>query len=646
MKSATSAFPQEARATGFGPRALARIFLRTWPYLKPQWKHIVAWFSIQFLSGVVVSLLTVVLLDVFNNKVLVGEPLEPAQARVLMLDASYTDTGKLTEAQRRVVRDRTITLTVLGYFLLVVLAQRIVTTYYEMWIAQRINQSLRVRMIANAEHLSLRYHSQARTGDAIYRVYQDSAMISSIIDTVILDPINMIWSCFLALVILFLFSPWLCLLAIASSIPILLLVVWFTPRVQALSARARESNSDLTSRIQEISAAIRIIKANQAETTAMARFNADSLAALDNAFRLRLEIILVSALIALVVGTAVLLGDYVMADWTVAAETTFLGGAIAIVGFVAWNLGAFEAARGRVEQYYFWGSALIGKWNLMQDMAVGLDRAFFLLDLEPEVTDAPDAVDFPRPVHEVVFRGVGFGYNESRRVLECVDLRAHAGTVTAIVGATGSGKSTLMSLLLRMYDPDAGSVSVDGIDLRNIRLTSLRSGVAIALQQNVLFATSVAGNIAYAAENTDEASVRAAARVACADEFIEALPQGYDTELGERGSRLSAGQRQRLTIARAVIRNTPILVLDEPTASLDAETEQRVLRNLSEWGQTRIVFLITHRLSTIRNADQIAFLEQGRIVEVGDHETLMGLPGGRYRAFVEAESATEAAVNG
>ncbi len=622
----------------FNFMTVVRIFLRTWPHLKPQWKHIVAWFSLQFLSGVVVSLLAVIVFDVFNNKVLLGSPLEPIQATLMFLDSSYTDVEELTNVQRQDVRNRLIIYTVIGYFLLVILIQRMVTSYYEMWISQRINQSLRVKMIENAEHLSLRYHSHARTGDAIYRVYQDSAMISSIIDTVILDPINMLWSCFLAFFILWLFDPVLGILVVSASIPVIALVMWFTPRLQRRSWVARNTNSDLTSRIQEISAAIRIIKANQAEDTAIERFNADSHTALNNAFWLRVEILIMLALIGTVVGLVILASDFIMADWTIAGENTAYGAIFAIVGFAAWNLGAFEAARSRIGQYVFWGSALISKWSIMQDMAIGLDRAFYLLDLEPDVTDTREAAPLPTPVTSIVFDGVRFGYDPARPVLNDISLAASAGTVTAIVGQTGSGKSTMMSLLLRLFDTDAGDITINGTNLRDIRIADLRQNVAIALQQNVLFATSVADNIAYAAENVNEEAIREAATVACADEFIRALPGGYDTELGERGSRLSAGQRQRITIARAIVRNTPILILDEPTASLDAETEQAVLKNLANWGQERIIFLITHRLSTIRNADQIAFLKDGKISEIGNHDALMAIPDGSYRQYVMSES--------
>ena len=636
MEGSTGRAPQPPAT--FGLLGVVRVFVRTWPYLKPQFLHILCWLALQLTSYTAVGLAMVLVDDVLNNKIMLGHALEPAQTALLMVDSSYAEVDELSEEQRLVVRNRFVLYVVVGYFLNMVVLQLGFLHYYYTWIIQRINQRLRVTMVEKAEHLSLRYHSHARTGDAIYRVYQDSATITAIIDTAILDPINMLWKLAFAFFILWLFNPVLGFICILATVPIVLVVAAYTPRLQRLARLAREANSNLTSRIQEAFAAIRVIKANQVEARAMRRFDADSNHALNAALRVRMEMILLWMIVLAIAGAAMYTADYLMAGWTVDEETTWLAGAITLVGFAVWNLGAFQQASGRVQEYFDWGRALINKWSLMQDMAVGLHRAYHLLDVEPEVSDPVAPVRVPTPIREVRYRDVRFAYEAGQTVLDGVDLTARAGTVTALVGATGSGKSTLMSLLLRLYDPAAGAVYLNGVDVRDMGVDDLRGHIAIALQQNVLFAATVADNIGYASRDATRADIEAAARIACADEFVRDMADGYDTELGERGGKLSTGQRQRLSIARAIVRDTPILILDEPTASLDAETEQRLLANLSDWGRDRIVFLITHRLSTIRNADQIAFLEDGRIGEIGSHDALIANPDGGYRRFVTAET--------
>jgi ABC-type multidrug transport system fused ATPase/permease subunit len=195
-----------------------------------------------------------------------------------------------------------------------------------------------------------------------------------------------------------------------------------------------------------------------------------------------------------------------------------------------------------------------------------------------------------------------------------------------------------MILLLRLFDPDNGSISIDGTDLRDFQMESLRENISIALQENILFGMSVAENIRYNNPKASDEDVKAVAEIACADEFIRSLPDGYNTLLGDRGGKLSTGQRQRLSIARALIKDCDILILDEPTAALDAETEHRVLANLAQWGKDKVIFLITHRISTIQQANQIMYLDKGRIQESGSHSELISITGGYYRRFVEQES--------
>ena len=639
-------------------RELARLLLRTWPYLRPQINHIILLFTLTFTGEALLMGSAFLGADLFSNKVLVGEKLEPGQARLFLLDGSYVRETRdmpptvvgdndadapalLTDTQRRTVRNGVFLLFGLAWFLRFLIGQG--RDYYQVWILQRINQALRVAMIEKAEHLSLRYHDHAQTGDAIYRVYQDSAMVTSVVSGVILFPIEAIGYLVFGLVMITIFSPAIGLLLVIGCIPGVWYVARYTPRLQRLSLQARETNARLTSRIQEAFASIRVVKANLAERAMARRFDDDSVSALDAAFYFRLHLYVMWIGVWLLTGFLTLVALYLMAGWTVRGEPTFVAGAIAIAGFAVWNLGAFQYSQGRLEFTAAYGHVLAAVWGNLQDLTMGLRRAYLLLDLEPDVVDRADAAAVPTPIERIRFDKVAFCYVPRVPVLRGATLTASRGSVTAIVGPSGSGKSTLLSLLLRLYDPDSGAIAINGTDLKDIRIAALRRSVAIALQQNVLFATTVADNIAYAAGNASPAEIERAARIACADEFIHRMPQGYLTELGERGGKLSTGQRQRLSIARAVLRDTPILILDEPTAALDAETEHRVLANLAEWGRERIVFLITHRLSTIRNADQIAFLDNGVIAETGTHHVLMQRRQGAYRQFVAAEVVGETA---
>jgi ABC-type multidrug transport system fused ATPase/permease subunit len=281
---------------------------------------------------------------------------------------------------------------------------------------------------------------------------------------------------------------------------------------------------------------------------------------------------------------------------------------------------------------------LVDRWTRAQDIAMGLNRVFDILDIEPDVTSKPNAQALGELRQEIRFENVSFAYEPERPVLRDVSFSVIPGTVTAIVGPTGSGKTSLMGLISRLFDPDSGSVSIDGVDLKDLDLDSLRAGVSVALQENVLFGLSLRDNIRYAVPDAPDEQLMEAVRVACVEDYIASLPDGLDTMLSDRGGKLSTGQRQRLSIARALAKGAPILILDEPTAALDAATEHRVLQRLAEWANQRAVFLITHRISTIQQADKILYIDQGKLIEQGSHEELMSLEGGAYRAFVETES--------
>ena len=643
---ATVAKMDRAEAPSISARRFGQLIGRSWPFIRPMLWHLVAFMAINAVTALFIVGLWAVASDLLMNKVLVGEPLQPVQAFVLGVDDAYVTTEAEDEPlmaaeQRKLVRDRLLIW--YGIAGLVFLGGLATLPYYEAWIRHNFNQNLRVAMIERAEHLSLKYHSHARVGDAVFRVYQDSAMIVNLLQEALVAPLTTTFWMALALGTLFVLTPEIALACIAVGVPVVWLTAKYTPRIRRRARDNRMANSDLTSRLQESFAAIKVVKANRAESRILRRFDADSHRALNAAFYLRLEIALLSAMVMTLAGGIAVGAEYVLAGWAIGDRETYLGAAMAAwIGFTVWNLGAFNYARDQIEEGLGNANWLIRIWCKAQDLFIGLERAFFLLDLEPDIVDGDDPQAFPAPLHSVACRDVHFSYElpdaAPLPVLRGVDLVARAGTITAIVGATGSGKSTLMSMILRLYDPERGSVAFNNTDIRDLAVDDVRANTAIALQKNVLFAGTVADNVGYAADGKTLADVEAAAKVACAHEFISEMDKGYKTELGERGGKLSTGQRQRLSIARAVVRDTPILILDEPTASLDAATENRLLKNLGEWGRDKVVFLITHRLSTIKNADRIAFLEDGRIAELGDHDELMARPNGRYRSFVEAET--------
>lgn len=625
-------------------KSLFKLAWRCWPYYRLQLKHLITFVVLNSIVGLIFLGSAFLGNDLVENKILLGERLQPLQATLLFVGDEYVATGEeneplLTEQQRQRVQRGVV---IAGALIWIIITACVTAVgYYMVWIFQRINQQLRVEMLGRAEQLSLKYHSGSRTGDAIYRVYQDSATITNILQYLVLGPLRVItWLAFMLTVLIF-FSPWFALIILAVGAAISWLMRRLLPRVRESARRARESNSDLTSRIQENFAAIRVIKANAAENRMMEQFEQDSQQALDAAYDMRFYMSVLMLGVLLVAFVAFFIAEYFMATWAITEKATYFGGAIAIVSYAVWNLGAYKAASSQGEESGLGAWEFVFIWCILQDLAAGLKRAFYLLDLEPEITDPSDPKAFPDALKYVRFSELKFSYGPERVILENVSLEARAGTVTAIIGGTGSGKSTLMSMLLRLYDPDQGRIEINDIDLRDMKIGELRSNVAIALQQNALFALSVADNIRYAKDGATIEEVVQAAKVACADEFIMDMPLGYETELGERGGKLSTGQRQRLSIARAILRDTPILILDEPTASLDAETEQQVLRNLTEWGRNRVVFIVTHRLSTIRNADQIAFLEGGVIKELGTHQQLIE-QAGAYHRFVQAESGGEA----
>jgi len=606
-------------------RLVLRLFRRCLPLLKPVRWHLVGLVLGSTVVAIILLPFALLLADIIWTRVLQGQPLTAIEARFLGFDPALTvQVDALSAELRREIGERALWR---GAVLVVpALFCGFSLWYYQVWILQRINQTLRLTLFDRLQALSLRFHAESRVGDSIYRLYQDSAMVTRLIEVLILAPLFALGRFAYSLAVVFALNPRLALVLALAWPPLLLVGFAVSRRLRVGFRAARETSSALTSRIQESLAGIKVIKAYGVESFAQERFEQDSLAAFRRAFAVRSLFAGFNVVIFWIVGLLFL----VSLGWATLEARNAAAVFFVVWGFTVWNLGLYRYFRDRLGTATDALRQIFHTWGQMQDIAIGLDRVFELLDLKPEVEDAPDAVVMPPFQSAIAFRNVHFGYQKDRRILTDIDLDAQIGTITAIVGPTGAGKSTLMTLLLRLFDPDSGAIEIDGQDIRRFTVQSLRANIAIALQENILFGMSVRENIRYAVPQAADAQVREAARVACAEAFIATLPQGYDTLLGERGTKLSTGQRQRLSIARAILKDTPILILDEPTASLDAETEMALLRNLKAWGKGRAIFLITHRLSTLRLADQIVYLRDGRVMESDSHTELMAQDGAAY----------------
>ena len=619
--------------------------------------HLVYYFALLWASTLLTMVIALFSVDLISQSILQAEPLTPFLAdfigRPELAGEAEVGTGApdpdaggaepaidlalLTTEQRHSLKWIYAVFMVFGWF--AQLPTMMFLPYYYIFIMQRVNQDLRMALVERWLSLSLRYHSDHRVGDSVYRIYQDSAQVTAVIGTVT-QAMQLLMVYGLGVVVLAGLDPILGSMTLSIVLLAMLWGRWFSPRMRVRSLASREANSDFTSRVQETFAAVRVIKAYGAGDAEQERLERDSVAAFNASFRVRSLMTIVGIVTFSIAAAALLAGQFLMAVWASGERETFATVLVGLVGlsFLTWNLSAYNWAQEQMGGSSVSVRNLVTLWTQAQDMAMGLDRVFDILDIEPDVKNAPNAAPMRPFRREIRFDAVDFAYEPDRPVLRDVSLAVKPGTVTAIVGPTGSGKSTLMSLLFRLFDPDSGTVSVDGVDLRELEVDSLRGNVSVALQENVLFGMSVRDNIRYVVPDASDERVLEAAHVACVDEYVAGLPEGLDTVLSDRGGKLSTGQRQRLSIARAIVKDAPILVLDEPTAALDAYTEHRVLERLSAWGEDRAIFLITHRISTIQQADRILYLDDGRLVENGSHGELMAIEGGRYRKFVETEA--------
>jgi ATP-binding cassette, subfamily B, bacterial len=486
---------------------------------------------------------------------------------------------------------------------------------------QNMILDLRSDLFAHVQRLSLTFHDERRTGALMSQINNQAAAVGNIV--MVVPPIA---ESMLTLVGMFVIATLIDWQLALLSLIILPLLYWsfglYGKRIVPRLQRVQQLEWQSLSIVHEAMSMLRVIVTFGREEYEHQRFREQGQTAVDERVKLTVS----------------------QSLYTLGVQTTTVAGTSLILGFGAWHVMQGKITIGElIVLMTYIGSVYAPLEQLsltvgtVHEQLVQFNASLDLLDTEPEVVERPDAVALGRAQGRVTAQGVGFAYKGRESTLENISFHARAGERVAIVGHTGAGKSTLMSLLVRFYDPKAGRIELDGVDLRDLQLNSLREQISVVLQEPLLFSGTIEENIVYGKLGAGTDEVREAARSANADDFISRLPNGYATQIGERGAQLSGGERQRICVARAFLKDAPVLILDEPTSSIDSKTERVILDALDDLMVGRTSFIIAHRLSTVRHADQILVLEHGRIAERGTHDELVAA-GGIYEQLHEAQT--------
>jgi ATP-binding cassette, subfamily B, bacterial len=504
-----------------------------------------------------------------------------------------------------------------------------ISTYFEKYLTTSVGQwvmhDLRRTLYHHIQRLSLTYHDHKKTGDLISTVTSDIDAIQDFISSVLLGMIVNTLTLVGMLAVMF-YLNWRFTLIALSVAPVLFVVVYsFTRRIKQASRDVRKKEGEVVSVVAEVLSSIRVVKAFSREDYEQERFERQSLESVETALRARSLKAKLAPIVEVLVAVGTSLVLWYGVHLVLRGEMTT--GSLLV--FIMYLGKMYKPMR-----------ELSKMTDTLSKTVVGYERIQEVLDTERDVRNMRGARRAPNFKGAISFSHVNFNYAKDDRILQDVDFKIEPGQIAAFVGPTGAGKTTIASLVARFYDPVRGQVMIDGEDIRHYKLKSLRRQISFVLQETLLFHAPVWQNIAYGRPEASREEIIRAAKLASADEFIVRMPEGYDTMVGERGVTLSGGQRQRIAIARAIIREAPILILDEPSSGLDAASEEVVFEALAKLMEGKTAIVIAHRLATVRRADVIFVLDRGKIVERGTHGELLAR-GGLYSELYEIQFKTE-----